>query len=177
MATSATDSSESVGESGADHAKPQAADPVDQRRAIVVGYGLVGRLTAQRLEQDGVRVTIVEMNLETIQKQLGLERRCTYGDARDPETLRRAKIDKSDALIVTVPDEEAAVEIVRVARKLRPDLYIAARTNFVSRGLKAKAMGADDVVIEEMVTAEAMERLVREHVCGQGDRAGHDASG
>jgi len=143
-----------------------------RRRAIVVGYGLVGRLVAERLAADGCVVTIVEMNLATIEKQLGLDRRCTYGDAREAETLRRAGIEKADAVIVTVPDEEAAVEVVRVARKLRPGVYIAARTNFVSRGLKARAMGADDVVIEEVVTAEAMERLVQQHLCVEGGSRG-----
>ncbi|MEM6756506.1 MAG: NAD(P)-binding protein [Planctomycetota bacterium] len=134
-------------------------------RALVVGFGLVGRLVAERLTEQGCHVTIVEMNLRTIQAQLGLERHCTYGDARDPETLHRAAIDRAHALIVTVPDEEAAVEIVRIAREMRPELYIAARTNFVSRGLKARAMGANDVVIEEVVTAEAMERLVSRQWC------------
>jgi CPA2 family monovalent cation:H+ antiporter-2 len=151
---------------------PADASPSDgdrPRRAIVVGYGLVGRLTDQRLTADGIVVTIIEMNLDTIQAQLGLERRCTYGDARTADTLRRAGLDRADALIVTVPDEDAAVEIVRVARRLRPGLYIAARTNFVSRGLKARAMGANDVVIEEIVTAEAMERLVRRNLCRSSD--------
>lgn len=134
-------------------------------RAVVVGFGLVGRLVAERLTAQGCHVTIVEMNLQTIEAQLGLERHCTYGDARDVETLRRAHIDRAHALIITVPDEEAAVEIVRVARGMRSDLYIAARTNYVSRGLKAKAMGANDVVIEEIVTAEAMERLVSRQWC------------
>ncbi|MEM9251720.1 MAG: NAD(P)-binding protein [Planctomycetota bacterium] len=146
-------------------------------RAIVVGFGPVGRLVDERLTAQGCAVTIVEMNLSTIQAQLGLERRCTYGDARDAETLRRAGVERAHALIVAVPDEDAAVEIVRVARGLRPDLYIAARTNFVSRGIKAKAAGANDVVIEEIVTAEAMAGLVSRQWCPidpQGDGGQRD---
>lgn len=148
------------------HADPPGLPPQgDGRLAIVVGYGLVGRLTAERLAQAGFRVTIVEMNLSTIQAQLSLDKRCTYGDAREAETLHKAGIDRADALIVTIPNEEATLEVCRVARELRPQLFIAARTNYVSRGLKARSMGADAVVVEEIVTAEAMERLVTDRLC------------
>lgn len=140
--------------------------------ALVVGYGLVGRLVTERLSSHGCRVTIVELNSKTVETQNELDRSCTFGDARDADTLREAGIDRAHALIVTVPDDDVAVEIVRVARSLMPDLYIAARTSFVSRGLKAKAVGANDVVIEEVVTAEAMDRLVSRQWCSLDDRPG-----
>lgn len=159
-----------------DHANPPGLPTRgDGRLALVIGYGLVGRLTAERLAETGFDVTIVEMNLSTIQAQLSLDKRCTYGDARDPETLHKAGIDRAAALIITIPDDDAAVEVCKVARGLRPDLFIAARTNFVSRGLKAKAMGADAVVVEEIVTAEAMERLVTKHLCTPGDSGDESA--
>ncbi|MEX0654085.1 MAG: NAD(P)-binding protein [Phycisphaeraceae bacterium] len=132
----------------------------DRRRAIVAGFGPVGRMTAEQLERAGLQVTIVETNLATIERQLHLDRRVLFGDVTDPDILRRAGIDGADALILTIPNEAAAVAACEVARRLNPAIFIAARTSFLSQGLLATQAGADHVVVEEVVTAEAMQRAV-----------------
>jgi len=139
--------------------------PMDQpfgraRHVIVAGFGPVGRLVAEQLEERGVHVVIVELNLQTIERQLSRNKRVVYGDVTDEATLRSADIDEADALILTVPDEDVALEACRVARRLHPGLYIAARTNFLSKGMLCSQAGADDVIVEEVVTAEAMRDAV-----------------
>jgi len=58
------------------------------------------------------------------------------------------------------------VEACRVARELNPDIFIAARTNFVSKGMLCTQAGADCVIIEEIVTAKAMQRAITERLNG-----------
>lgn len=130
------------------------------RHAIVAGYGPVGRLVAEQLESAGLRVTIIDLNTTTHERQQKLDKAIVLGDIRDPEVLKAADIAHADALILTVPDEEIVCEACAVARQLHPDTFIAARTNFVSRGLRARQLGADALVIEELVTAEAMRDVV-----------------
>lgn len=139
---------------------------IKHRHAIVAGYGPVGRLVAQRLEKHGLSVTILETNLDTIERQLDLDKRVCYGDVIDPEILRTAGIERADALILAIPNEAAAVEACRIARELQPDIFIAARTNFFSQGLLASEAGADAVVVEEVVTAEAMRKVVIDALVG-----------
>jgi Trk K+ transport system NAD-binding subunit len=134
------------------------------RRAIVAGYGVVGRMVALELERIGLIVTLIELNLTTIERQLGLDKKVTYGDVLDPETLTRAGIQDTDVLVLTVPDEKIAVEACRVARKLNPNIFIAARTNYVSQGMLCTQAGADHVVVEEIVTAQAMQKAVTEAI-------------
>ena len=134
------------------------------RRVIVAGYGPVGRVVAQQLEQDGVSVKIIELNLSTIEKQLRLEKSVIYGDVSDPKILRLAGIDQAEALILTIPDEEAALKACKTARRLAPDIFIAARTSYLSRGLIATQAGADQVIVEEVVTAQAMRDAVCQHL-------------
>lgn len=131
-------------------------------RAIVAGFGLVGRMVTLELERRGLAVTVIELNLKTIEKQLGLDKRVVYGDVMDPDTLTRAGIDKADVLVLTIPNEKDAVDACRVARRLNPHVYIAARTNFVSQGMICTQAGADCVIVEEIVTAEAMQRAITE---------------
>ena len=136
------------------------------QRAIVAGYGLVGRMVALELERRGFAVTVIELNLKTIEKQLNLDKNVVYGDVMDPDTLTRAGIDKADVLALTIPNEKDAVDACRVARRLNPHIYIAARTNFVSQGMICTQAGADRVIVEEIVTAEAMQRAITEKLTG-----------
>lgn len=129
-------------------------------RAIVAGYGVVGRMVALELERSGLEVTIIELNLKTIEKQLGLDKKVVYGDVLDPETLRKAGIDKADVFVLAVPNEEDAIKACSLVRKLNPDIFIAARTNFVSRGMLCTQAGADCVIVEEVVTAQAMQQAI-----------------
>ena len=71
---------------------------------------------------------------------------------------------EAGALIVTIPDEEAAVRACATARRINPDLFIALRTNFAGRGLIARAAGADFVVVEEIAAAEAMQRQIMDRL-------------
>ncbi len=132
----------------------------NHHRAIVVGFGVVGRMVALELERQGLDVTIVELNLDTIEKQLGLNKNVIYGNVLEVETLKRAGIDRADVLILAVPNEEDAVQACKVARSLNPDIFIAARTNFVSKGMLCSQAGADCVIVEEVVTAQAMQKAV-----------------
>lgn len=137
------------------------------RHAIVAGYGVVGRMVVQQLASAGLRVTLVETNLDTIQKQLEANRfNVVYGSVAETDTLRKAGIDSADALIITIPDEAVAVRACRHARELHPDIFIAARTNFFSQGLLATQAGANSVIVEEVVTAEAMKEAVIQSVLG-----------
>jgi len=147
----------------------QHRDRVDtcHRRAIVAGYGVVGRMVTLELERMGLSVTIVETNLSTIEKQLGLDKRVVYGDVTAPDTLSRAGIEMAEVLVLAVPDEEQAVNACRAARRLNPNVYIAARTNFVSKGMLCTQAGADCVIIEEVVTAQAMQQAIAEKIDGK----------
>lgn len=142
--------------------QPEAAgdDPPPPPRAIIAGYGVVGRCAAEALQDAGFVVTLLEINPATIDTQTALGNRAVLGSATDAEDLRAAGIADATALILTIPEEQDAIEACRVARGLNPRVFIVARTNFYSKGLAALRHGADDVVVQEVVTAEAMRDLV-----------------
>ena len=126
------------------------------RSALVAGFGPVGRLVAEGLAEAGFAVTVLELNPATVATQKNLGRSILLADARDPEALRRAGLASADTLVLTMPSADDAVAACRAARQVNPTVYINARANFVSQGIAALREGADDVTIEELVTAEAM---------------------
>ncbi len=84
------------------------------------------------------------------------------GNAIDTETLVRAGLSNAIILALTIPDEEAVLKATSLARRLQPDLYIIARTNYSSKGMRASQLGADDVIkAEEAVALQFYDRLSR----------------
>jgi CPA2 family monovalent cation:H+ antiporter-2 len=131
---------------------------------IIAGYGPVGRVVCDLLESSGFSVTVIDINERTTEKQHPNGRQFILGDVRQPTVLVDAGIRTAAALILGIPDEDQAVVACRVARELSPHIFIAARTNFLSKGLLATQAGADHVVIEEVITAQAMKQAIMEHL-------------
>ena len=132
----------------------------DKFRVIIAGFGPVGRAVADAIQPEGVEITVIELNPNTVQRQVLLGRRIVYGDASNPEVLHSAGIEHADAVVLTMPDEEAMLRACRTVRMIKKDIFLAARANALSKGLMAMQLGADHSVVEEMATAEAMGKEV-----------------
>jgi CPA2 family monovalent cation:H+ antiporter-2 len=128
--------------------------------AIIAGFGPVGRALADRFEVLGIPYTVVELNPRTVSRQGKLGRTVIYGDVTNPEVLESAGLPHAMAVLLTVPDDETNLRACRVVRSLAPDVFIAARTSFLSGSFAAMQLGADVVTVEEVATASAMERDV-----------------
>lgn len=139
-----------------------------QKNAIIAGFGLVGRAVADELKKMNISTTIVEMNASTVEKQSSLGRKIVFGDIASAEVLETAGIEHADAMILTIPDTETVMRACKLAREMHPDIFILVRLNYVSQGIAAAGIGASGVVVEEMATAEAMERIVKKVLAGPG---------
>ncbi len=132
------------------------AAPMNLNHVVLAGYGVVGRAVADRLDAMGAKCTIIEFNPGTVTTQARLGRSIVFGDASNQEVLESAGIRHADAVILTMPDEEAVLRACQMVRQMNPHAFIAARTNFLSKGMAATRLGADHVTIEEIATAESM---------------------
>ena len=139
---------------------PQSAQ--DLGRVIIAGFGLAGRWIADIFDRHGIDYVIVDSNLETSETQHKLGRKVIVGNIAEEQTLRAAGIDEASILALTIPDEEAVLEATRLARRLKPGIYIVARTLYSSSGMQASRMGADDVIkAEQVVARQFYEMLLR----------------
>ena len=62
--------------------------PDERFRAVVVGYGPVGRTLVRLLRENGIEPTVIEMNLDTVRRLRVEGQRAVYGDAAHGETLK-----------------------------------------------------------------------------------------
>ncbi len=143
-------------------AEPEARSETELGPVILVGFGLAGRWVADIFDRHKIEYVIVDQNPETIeiQKRLGL--RAVLGDIGEEATLRKAGIEQASLLVLTVPDEQAVLRATQLARKIKPDIYIVARTNYTSAGLRAAQLGANEVIKgEQAVARQFYEKLLR----------------
>jgi len=132
--------------------------------AIVVGFGPVGRLVTEQLEADGYAVTLIERNTTAVNIQLALSRSVVAGHAEEDNILIEAGIHSANTIVITIPDEQAALNICRAARALNASIFIAARANHMSHGLLCQQAGADHVTIEELAAAKDMSAAIHDRI-------------
>lgn len=130
--------------------------PPKKPRVIIAGFGVVGRNIGEHLAAYGMDYTIVEMNPRTVERQGKLGRAGVFGDISNSDVLESAGIEDADAVILTIPDDDATLRAIRTIRERRPDVYIAARTTYLSQAITATEHGADHITVEEVVTAQDM---------------------
>ena len=139
----------------------QPATAVDKpRHVIIVGFGLSGRSVVNHVIDAGISYTVIETNPVTVNRCIPGGLQIILGDARKPDILRRAGIDRASDLAVTMPNDSIVQEIVQQARVMNPSVRIIARCTFVSDGMEAQKRGADETVIAEQVVATEFGRAI-----------------
>jgi CPA2 family monovalent cation:H+ antiporter-2 len=142
----------------------QAGDGTKHDRAVVIGYGPVGRTLARLLRENQIEPVVIELNLETV-RRLGAEGiMAVYGDAAHPETLKQAGLGDARALILSSSQTLGSREAIRVARELNPKVFIAARSSYLHELSALRAAGADLVFSEEVEVALSMTESLLERL-------------
>ncbi|MCS7272816.1 MAG: NAD-binding protein, partial [Fimbriimonadales bacterium] len=119
---------------------------------IIVGFGLNGRNLANMLRELGEPFVVVEMNGALVREAQKQGIPVIYGDAAHPEIMKAAGVQHARAVVIAVSDPISTRYAVRTVRELNPEVYIIARTRYVSEIEPLYAAGATDVVPEEFET-------------------------
>jgi CPA2 family monovalent cation:H+ antiporter-2 len=137
---------------------------LDRHRAVVVGYGPVGRTLSRILRENHVEPAVIEMNLETVRllREEGVE--AVYGDASHRGTLEAAGVARSDFLVLSSSGLRNAEEIIRLARELNPKVEVLARCSYLRERSALSAAGADVVLTGEGEVALSMAESMLERL-------------
>ena len=135
-------------------AVPLTSHPRDVRtppshRAVIVGYGPVGRTVTRLMRENEITPTIIEMNVDTVRELRAAGVDAIYGDATHAATLSTAGIDHANNLIVSMAELPGPQETFKAARELNPSVYILARAGYLREVPALRSAGADVVVSGE----------------------------
>lgn len=138
---------------GKQHVKPHMkTEEIEASPVIVVGFGPIGQAVVKEYHKYKIYPLIIERNIDTVETSPEGSK-MLFGDAMQANTLKMAKIETAKTLIITVPDIDATIGIIRAARRLNPNIRIVARVVFVMHTKKVEAMNVD-VICSEVEAAK-----------------------
>lgn len=127
------------------HQFPRPIQP-PRGRWIIVGYGRCGKALERYFQQAGIETTVVESDPELCPKA------GVVGLGVDEESLKAAGIDTAVGLVAGMDNDANNLSAVITARSLKPDLYLAARQNFLTNRRVFAAAKLDLVMDVNRVT-------------------------
>jgi CPA2 family monovalent cation:H+ antiporter-2 len=100
------------------------------------------------------------MNPQTVKAAQKAGEPIFYGDAISEFVLGRVGVSRARCAVFAISDPIATRQAVAATRRMNPDLYIVARTRYVSEIDQLYAAGADTVITEEFETSLEIIRRV-----------------
>ncbi|GAA0345241.1 Kef family K(+) transporter [Morganella psychrotolerans] len=129
---------------------------------IIVGYGRVGSMLAEKLHNKGYPVVVIEDTRARFEELAERGFASVMGNAVSPDVLELARVDCARSLLLTIPNGYEAGEIVAKARALNDHMTIIVRAHYDDERTYIMERGANRVVIGEFEIARAMSSLLVE---------------
>ncbi|HEI9871169.1 TPA: Kef family K(+) transporter [Morganella morganii] len=130
---------------------------------IVVGYGRVGAMLADKLHNKGYPVVVVEDTRARFEELAERGYPSVMGNAVAQNVLELARADCASSLLLTIPNGYEAGEIVAKARAMNAHMTIIVRAHYDDERTYIMERGANRVVIGEFEIARAMSTLLAEN--------------
>jgi CPA2 family monovalent cation:H+ antiporter-2 len=131
---------------------------------IVVGFGLNGRNVTKVLSASGIPFVVLEINPETVRSEKKRGVPISYGDASKEAMLIHLGIKTARSVVIAISDASATRRIVELSRKLNPNVYLIARTRYMSEVNPLYSLGANEVIPEEFETSiEIISRVLHNY--------------
>ena len=133
-------------------------------RVLVVGLGPSGRQVVKALRERKLQPVAVDMNPESrdYAREAGIS--LHLGDAGHEEVLKHAALSDVCMAVITIPDPITSINIVRIIRRLRSDLTIAARCRYNRHSSDFVKAGADMIIDEETSTGEMLGKMIMKSI-------------
>lgn len=130
---------------------------------VIIGFGLNGSNLAKVSKASGIPFVVIESNAKIVKdsKLKGIP--ILFGDAIHPHILETAKIHLAQSVVVAISDITATKLIIKEIRDISETIHIIVRTRYLKEITELKAIGADEVVPEELETSIQIFSNVLQH--------------
>ncbi|WCT75271.1 cation:proton antiporter [Sphingomonas naphthae] len=131
-----------------------------EARTVIVGFGRVGRLVAQMLQEHALPYLAVDANVDTISAAKKRGYAATFGDIGRPGMIEKLDLGRANAVILTMDDPVQSVRVTRRVRGAFPDLTIVARARDPNHAAELYRAGATDAVPETLESSLQLSEAV-----------------
>lgn len=135
------------------------------KSVIVVGYGRVGKVVCNFLEEHEIPYVATDNDPQVIVRDRQEGSEVFYGDAANAELLKSCGLAEATSVVITINARETTDSIVEMVRRLRPDVPILTRARDAGHARHLYETGASYAVPE---TIEASLQLSEAALVGAG---------
>ncbi|GAB7020939.1 cation:proton antiporter [Halostagnicola bangensis] len=132
---------------------------VSPMRTIIVGGGRVGLSLAERLEQDGENILLIDQNPNAVEKARKRGLSALEGDGTDADVLEDAGTDNTKTVIATTPDDDVNLLVCQLAKTTFDVESVASRVNQPDNVDAFESLGVHAIDLS-MATAWSLENVL-----------------
>ncbi|WIV68213.1 cation:proton antiporter [Natrialbaceae archaeon AArc-T1-2] len=132
---------------------------VSPMHTIIVGGGRVGLSLAERLEQDGENVLIVDPDPDAVEEARNRGFRTVKGDGTDADVLERADAGDAKTVIAVSPDDDVNLLVCQLAKTSFGVSTLASRVNQPDNVEAFESLGVRAIDLS-MATAWSLENVL-----------------
>jgi glutathione-regulated potassium-efflux system protein KefB len=134
----------------------------DGARALVVGYGRFGQTVAQMLLAQGIRVSLIDTDIEMIDVAKSFGAKVYYGDGMRLDLLRQAGAADADLILFCTDRDQVDTELAKAVHAAFPKASIFVRAFDRRSVVELRSAPLSGVVREVLESAIRMARLAME---------------
>jgi voltage-gated potassium channel len=135
-------------ESGLGAELPQRGIPPRAGRWVLCGYGRFGRELTEDLRAEGLEVTVIELATAGVP-----DPSIVVGDGSEPGVMARADLDQAVGFVAGTDNDTTNLSLIAAARRINPNLFVAARQNRPEAAPLFAAMRVDSLLVPTEVVA------------------------
>jgi CPA2 family monovalent cation:H+ antiporter-2 len=134
-----------------DRAAAEGEQPAETAgRTVIFGFGRVGRVIADMLAEHGRPYLAVDSDIDGFADARERGYSVLYGDVARRELTAKLKLDKAQAVVLTMDDPVLTTRLARRLREEYPELPIIARARDAAHAARLYKAGVTDAVPEAM---------------------------
>ncbi|MFZ9060332.1 MAG: NAD-binding protein, partial [Steroidobacteraceae bacterium] len=124
-----------------------------REHVVLCGYGRVGQNIGRVLAEQGFEYLAMDLDPVRVRSAREAGEPVIFGDASDEALLEMVGLSHASAVVVTFPEPDIAIGILRAVRRLNAEVPILVRTADDSRLDDLLAAGATEVIPETLEAA------------------------
>jgi monovalent cation:H+ antiporter-2, CPA2 family len=119
-------------------------------KILVIGLGPIGKEVIYYLNKSGFNPVVIENNIDTTELANNQDSKnlIVFGDASQDDILKAVHIETMRLLVITIPDTTKAIEIIRSARSLNPEIRVIMRIQYIAEEVMVEDLGVEYICAE-----------------------------
>ncbi|HLS30806.1 MAG TPA: NAD-binding protein, partial [Flavobacteriaceae bacterium] len=120
---------------------------------VIIGYGSNGQNLARAAAANNIPFVVLDLNAKRVKQNKDTDVPIIYGDATDAHILESVNIHEARAAVITLSDINSTKNILKNIRTTSQTLYVIVKTRYDINTSELFALGANDVIPEELETS------------------------